>query len=457
MQAPMRGIAAPRERKRDRAFAFLEVGARERAAHGGSDGIGSDVAVGREVARQHRQVLQRQLVGIGDQDGVAADLNRKLRGADDGRANALARVPDRSKVAPMRQQMAQLLGEVGAEIAEAPSFPLIEIFRDPAGKGDGIDAPVGELGRPGFGHEQRPCKLARLAQIDQSHDHASHARGDALAVARRERRTERELDAESLGNLLGRRFDAREAAAVAFDDQPAAHRNGARSQDAAVLDQREFGRAAADVDIEQCRVVTARERDGARSMGCHLAFHVVAGRGADEFAGFLGEEIRDGACVAALERLAGQNDGAAVDLLAFDAGIGVAAADETGEIVEVDGVVGPVGRQQDRRLPEDFSLDDDEATRQRRREPLQVHAREHQMRGRRPDIDSDRRQLDVVGGPGDLVDRDIVGADMKMLEFEIVHRQTMILARVLGLKSLSELAAAMAGPSNPPHYAGALA
>src|SRR2546429_799085 len=121
MQAPIRGIAAPRERKRDRAFAFLEVGARERAAHGGSDGIGSDVAVGREVARQHRQVLQRQLVGIGDQDGVAADLNRKLRGADDGCANALARVPDRSKVASMRQQMAQLLGEVGAEIAEAPS------------------------------------------------------------------------------------------------------------------------------------------------------------------------------------------------------------------------------------------------------------------------------------------------------------------------------------------------
>ena len=163
MQAPMRGIAAPRERKRDRAFPFLEVGARERAAHGGSDGIGSDVAVGREVARQHRQVLQRQLVGIGDQDGVAADLDRELRGADDGRANALARVPDRSKVAPMRQQMAQLLGEVGAEIAEAPSFALVEIFRDPARKGDGIDAPVGELGRPGFGHEQRPGKLTRLA------------------------------------------------------------------------------------------------------------------------------------------------------------------------------------------------------------------------------------------------------------------------------------------------------
>src|SRR5215471_1433817 len=57
VQAPMRGIAAPRERKRDRAFPFLEVGARERAANGGSDRIGSDVAIGREVAREYRQVL----------------------------------------------------------------------------------------------------------------------------------------------------------------------------------------------------------------------------------------------------------------------------------------------------------------------------------------------------------------------------------------------------------------
>src|SRR5258708_31916465 len=73
------------------------------------------------------------------------------------------------------------------------------------------------------------------------------------------------------------------------------------------------------------------------------------------------------------------------------------------------------------------------------------------MRGRRPDIDSDTRTVDVVGGRGDLVERDIVGADMKMLEFEIVHRQTMILARFLDLKFLSELAAAMAGPSDPPH------
>src|SRR5262249_4417791 len=99
------------------------------------------------------------------------------------------------------------------------------------------------------------------------------------------------------------------------------------------------------------------------------------------------------------------------------------------------------------------------------------------MRGRRSDIDPDRRQLDIVGGPGDLVDRDIVGTDVKVIEFEIVHRrqhpdsevrkfsrhplmrtseskghwQTRILARFLDLKFPSELAATMVGTLNPPH------
>jgi hypothetical protein len=109
---------------------------------------------------------------------------------------------------------------------------------------------------------------------------------------------------------------------------------------------------------------------------------MVAGGRTHEFAGFVRKQLGDRARVAALERLAGQNDGAAVDRLGVDAGIGVAAADEAGEIVDVDGVVGPIRRKQDRRLPEDLARDHDEAARQRRRQTLQVHAGKHQMRGR---------------------------------------------------------------------------
>ena len=88
---------------------------------------------------------------------------------------------------------------------------LVEIFGDAAGKRHGVDAPVGERGGPGLGHQQAARQLARLPQIDHAHDEARHALGDALAVRRRQRLAERQLDAERVGDLCGRRLDPREA------------------------------------------------------------------------------------------------------------------------------------------------------------------------------------------------------------------------------------------------------
>src|SRR5204863_7200102 len=48
-----------------------------------------------------------------------------------------------------------------------------------------------------------------------------------------------------------------------------------RSSDLALLDQRKFGGAAADIDVEQCRIVAARQRHRARAVRRELAFHVV--------------------------------------------------------------------------------------------------------------------------------------------------------------------------------------
>ena len=230
-----------------------------------------------------------------------------------------------------------------------------------------------------------------------------------------------------LGDLFHGRLNPCEPVLFILHDQPAADSDGAGGEDVAVLDQGEFGRAAADIHVQQRRVVAARQRDGTGAVRRHLAFHVMAGRGAHELAGLLRKQVGDGAGVVALEGLAGEDDGAAVDRLGLDPGIGVAAADEAREIVDVDGVVGSVRREQDRRLPQDFSADHDEPARQRVREPLQMHAREHQVRGGRPDIDTDRGQLHIVGGPGDLVDCRIVGADVKVLEFEIVHSSPVVI------------------------------
>ena len=97
--------------------------------------------------------------------------------------------------------------------------------------------------------------------------------------------------------------------------------------------------------------VAVRHRDGAGAVRRHLAFHVMAGGGADEGSGHFREQLGDGARVVPLDRLAGEDHGAGIDVVGIDLREVVAAAEELGEVVGVDGVVGQVGRQLDRRLP----------------------------------------------------------------------------------------------------------
>ena len=77
--------------------------------------------------------------------------------------------------------MAQFIGEIGAEVAEAAGLALVKIFGNAAGKRHGIDALVGELGWPRLRDHEPARQFARLAQVDEPHDQARHARGDALA------------------------------------------------------------------------------------------------------------------------------------------------------------------------------------------------------------------------------------------------------------------------------------
>ena len=107
-----------------------------------------------------------------------------------------------------------------------------------------------------------------------------------------------------------------------LDQQAPADRDRGGRDDLAVLDQGELGGAAADVDVEDRAPRVARERDGARAVRRQLAFHVMAGGGADEAAGLLREQVRDGARIVALDGLAGQDHGAAIDATRIDVGIG---------------------------------------------------------------------------------------------------------------------------------------
>ena len=168
------------------------------------------------------------------------------------------------------------------------------------------------------------------------------------------------------------------------------------------------------------------QRHRAGSVRGEAAFELVAGRGADEFAGFAGKKLVDGAGIFALDRLAGEDDGAAIDFALGKAGIGVAAADEFAQRERIDGFVRQKRREQDRRTPDDLAADDDEAAGKPLRLPLQGDLGEQKVRGRAADIDADRFELDVFLAPDRARDRGALGLGHRVFvqEIGLVHRQS---------------------------------
>ena len=187
-------------------------------------------------------------------------------------------------------------------------------------------------------------------------------------------------------------FDARDLSVRLKADQPRADIDRGKIDHLAVGADRDLRGAAADVDIHHHAFVADRARRRARAVGRHHGFQAVAGADGDELAGLLGEQFADGAGVLPLHRDAGQDQRAGVDLVGIDLGVGVFLLDEGAERLGVDGVLGGVGRQQDVGGVERLALGDDIAA----VEPLQHDPREHQMRGRRADVDADAEHDDLV-------------------------------------------------------------
>ena len=218
-------------------------------------------------------------------------------------------------------------------------------------------------------------------------------------------------------------IDPRPGALGIGRDQPAADRKGAEADDHAAVDQRQLGGAAADVDVQQAGVARLRQRHRAGTVGGEPAFELVAGGGANELAGLLGEQLVDGAGIAALDRLAGEDDGAGIDLILRQSGVAIAAADEGTEFFGIDGAVGQKRRQQDWRAPHDLTADHDKAARQPLRLPLQGDLGKQQMRRRAADIDADRLERNVVLVPDGAHDRGALGRCLDVLvgKIALVH------------------------------------
>ena len=114
--------------------------------------------------------------------------------------------------------------------------------------------------------------------------------------------------------MLAGRIEPDDLAAVVDHLQPAADVDGRGRDHAAVLDQRELGGAAADVDVEDALALVGRHARGARAVGRQHRLHVMAGGGGDEIAALLGQQAGDRLRVVAPQRLAGEDHHAGVDV-----------------------------------------------------------------------------------------------------------------------------------------------
>src|ERR1700722_11294905 len=108
----------------------------------------------------------------------------------------------------------------------------------------------------------------------------------------------------------------------------------------------------------------ARQLDRARAMRREPAFENMARRRANELARFVGEQLVDRARVLPLDRFAGQDHRAAIDIAALEAGVLVSAVDEELERLRVDRTVGQERREHDRRAPQHLAVNHREAARQ---------------------------------------------------------------------------------------------
>src|SRR5207248_6022191 len=75
-----------------------------------------------------------------------------------------------------------------------------------------------------------------------------------------------------------------------------------------------FGRAAADVEVHDA-LPGVGELYGARAVGRHCGFQVVAGADGDEAAGFFGKQVGDGPRVFAEQRDPCQDERASIHLV----------------------------------------------------------------------------------------------------------------------------------------------
>ena len=156
-------------------------------------------------------------------------------------------------------------------------------------------------------------------------------------------------------------------------------------------------------------------------MGCQHGFELVASRCTDKPSSVLCKNLIDGTCVVLLDRLAGQDHGSGVDVLALQSSRLKAPLNELLKFLRIDAGVGLERCEDNWRLPPHLTAHHFKVTAHCMGVAAQVYSRKQQMRGRRSDVNSHRLKHDVVLIPNGLA---VLGVKktrlMLMVELKIV-------------------------------------
>jgi hypothetical protein len=154
-------------------------------------------------------------------------------------------------------------------------------------------------------------------------------------------------------------------------DQPPSDGKRAKPKNFATVDQRKLCGPATDVDMQKARVARFGQYHRTGAVGREPRFELVARSGANELTGLLGKQFIDGAGIFPLDRFTREDHSTRIDLLLGEAGVVITMRNEFAESACINRAVGQKRGEQNRRTPDNFAPDDDEAAGEALRLPLQ--------------------------------------------------------------------------------------
>ena len=299
------------------------------------------------VGAQHLQVAQRQqLLGVCGIDRVPAHLHAVLGRAHHGRSNALPGRQQRPGERPVRGSLAERLAEWLPHVAERLAFLAVDVLANPARENDAVVL----FRRAERRREEKRLNLGWQRVVAYGAQNGiRHPGRHRVELGRGRRIADLPIEAGATGDCLAARLEDANAAVILRRQQTPANVQSCRLHDAAVFDDGEVGRSPADINIQQAARLSLGQLDGPGSVGGEQGLEMVAGAGTHKVAALGREQVGDGPCVVAPNRLTGQDDGAGIDVVRRQACLPIRVVHEPAEGLIVDALApGHVWGQMDR-------------------------------------------------------------------------------------------------------------